>query len=206
MAAIPELTIRLAALDDIELLEALIAESVRVLQAADYTASQREAALGTVFGVDRQLILDRTYFVAEIRGVMVGCGGWSRRRTLFGSDHQAGREDALLDPVTDAAKIRAFFVRPGCERRGIGSAIMRASEDAAVAEGFTRLELGSTLTGIPLYRAHGFVEVETIEAPLAAGGSLTVVRMVKELSRNSQVPYEGEWGRARGLRHLTEWV
>jgi len=184
MSTHPELTIRLATLDDVELLEPLIAESVRVLQAPDYTASQREAALGTVFGVDRQLILDSTYFVAEIDGVIVGCGGWSRRRTLFGSDHQAGREDALLDPVMDAAKIRAFFVRPGYERRGIGSAIMRASEEAAAAEGFTRLELRSTLTGVALYRAHGFVEAEKEEIPLTSGGTLPTVQMFKELRRN----------------------
>jgi GNAT superfamily N-acetyltransferase len=173
--------IRLATLDDVELLEPLIAESVRVLQAPDYTASQREAALGTVFGVDRQLILDGTYFVAEIDGVIVGCGGWSRRRTLFGSDHGAAREDALLDPASDAARIRAFFVRPGYERRGIGSAIMLASEEAAAAEGFTRLELRSTLTGVALYRAHGFREMEKAEIPLTSGDTLPTVQMFKML-------------------------
>ncbi len=177
------LTIRVAALGEIEILESLIAESVRVLQAPDYTTEQREAALGSVFGVDRQLIRDQTYFVAEIDGVIVGCGGWSRRRTMFGSDRRSGREDALLDPATDAARIRAFFVRPGYERRG-GSAILRASEDAAAAEGFTRLELRSTLTGVPLYRAHGFVEAEKADVPLAFGGSLATVQMFKLLHRD----------------------
>lgn len=177
--------LRLATMDDVDALQTLIAESVRVLQARDYTDEQRNAAIGTVFGVDRQLILDRTYLGAEMEGVIAGCGGWSRRKTLFGSDQRDGREDVLLNPASDAAKIRAFFVRPGYERRGIGSAIMRASEEAAAAEGFTRLELGSTLTGVPLYRAHGFVEIETIEAPLAKSSSLTVIRMVKRLSRNS---------------------
>jgi GNAT superfamily N-acetyltransferase len=177
----PAPTIRVATLDDVEALESLIAESVRVLQAPDYTAEQREAALGTVFGVDRQLIRDQTYFVAEAGAVIAGCGGWSRRKTLFGSDHREGREDALLNPAVDAARIRAFFVRPGYERRGIGSAIMRAAEQAAVAEGFTRLELRSTLTGVALYRAHGFVEVEATEIPLPAGGSLPAVQMVKIL-------------------------
>jgi GNAT superfamily N-acetyltransferase len=181
----PELTIRLATLDDVDALEPLIAESVRVLQAPDYTTEQREGALGSVFGVDRQLIRDGTYFVVEIDGYLVGCGGWSRRRTLFGSDQHCDREDALLDPSADAARIRAFFVRPGYERRGIGSAIMRASEEAAAAEGFMRLELGSTLTGVPLYRAHGFVDGDVIEVPLRAGGSLTVVRMVKDLRKKS---------------------
>lgn len=175
------LTIRLAMLDDVDALESLIADSVRVLQAHDHTADQREAALGTVFGVDRQLIRDHTYFVAEVSGVIAGCGGWSRRKTLFGSDRRGGREDALLDPATDAARIRAFFVRPGYERRGLGSAILRAAEEAARAEGFTRLELRSTLTGMALYRAHGFVEVEAAEIPLLAGGGLPAVRVVKEL-------------------------
>lgn len=175
------LIIRLATLDDVAALESLIAESVRILQAPDYTTEQREAALGSVFGVDRQLIRDGTYFVVEINGYIVGCGGWSRRRTMFGSDHHSEREDALLHPVTDAARIRAFFVRPGYERRGIGSAIMRASEEAAEAEGFTRLELRSTLTGVGLYRAHGFVEGEKTDVPLTSGGTLPTVRMFKLL-------------------------
>ncbi len=173
--------IRLATLDDVPSLEPLIAESVRILQAPDYTPEQREGALGTVFGIDRQLIRDRTYFVAEIDGIIVGCGGWSLRRTLYGSDSRGGREDALLDPACDAARIRAFFIRPGYERRGIGSAIMRASETAAVARGFTQLELGSTLTGIPLYRAHGFTEAEMTDVRLPGGGTLPIVRMVKFL-------------------------
>jgi GNAT superfamily N-acetyltransferase len=177
-------TIRLATLGDVEQLESLIAESVRVLQAPEYTTEQREGALGSVFGVDRQLIRDGTYFVVELNGYIVGCGGWSRRRTMFGSDQHSEREDALLDPATDAARIRAFFVRPGYERRGIGSAIMRASEDAAAAEGFTRLELRSTLTGIPLYRVHGFVEAEKAEIPLPSGGTLPTVQMFKVLQRD----------------------
>lgn len=178
------LTIRLATIDDIEALEPLIADSVRILQAPEYTAEQREGALGSVFGIDRQLIRDGTYFVVEINGDIVGCGGWSRRRTMFGSDHHSERKDALLDPATDAARIRAFFVRPGYERRGIGSAIMRASEEAAAAEGFTRLELRSTLTGIPLYRVHGFVETEKTEIPLASGATLPTVQMLKVLRRD----------------------
>jgi len=174
-------TIRLATLDDVAVIEPLIAESVRVLQAPDYAPHLREAALGTVFGVDRQLILDRTYFIVEADGTIVGCGGWSRRRTLFGSDQRGGREDAMLDPSRDAARIRAFFVRPGYERRGIGSLIMRASEQAAAAEGFTRLQLRATLTGVPLYRRHGFVEVENTEIPLPSGDTLTAVQMIKVL-------------------------
>lgn len=177
----PAFALRLATLDDVDQLEPLIAESVHRLQAHDYTLEQRNAAIGSVFGVDRQLIRDGTYFVVEADGIIVGCGGWSRRKTLFGSDQRGGREDALLDPATEAARVRAFFVRPGYERRGIGSAIMRASEEAAAAEGFTRLELRATLTGIPLYRAHGFVETETSDIPLPSGDRLPTVQMVKVL-------------------------
>jgi len=174
-------TVRLATLRDVAALESLIAESVRVLQAPDYTAEQREAALGTVFGVDTQLIRDCTYFVIESGIEIVACGGWSRRRTLFGSDHQADREDALLDPKAEAARIRAFFVRPGWERRGLGSRIMHTCESAARAEGFRKLELGSTLTGVALYRYHGFVPEREIEAPLPGGLTLPVVLMSKTL-------------------------
>jgi GNAT superfamily N-acetyltransferase len=176
-----EFTIRLATSDDVTVLEELIAASVRVLQEPDYTLEQRKAALGTVFGVDTQLIHDGTYYVVEHAGEIVGCGGWSRRRTLFGSDQHVGREDALLDAAHDAARIRAFFVRPGWERRGIGSLIMETCESAARAEGFRRLELGSTLTGVGLYRAHGFVPDEEIDVPLGDGLILPIVKMSKAL-------------------------
>jgi GNAT superfamily N-acetyltransferase len=179
------LKLRPATLDDVSALEELIAESVRILQAQNYSTSQREAAIGSVFGVDRQLIRDGTYFVVEGGGTLVGCGGWSRRKTLFGSDASAGREDALLDPAADAARIRAFFVRPGYERRGIASAIMRASEEAAAAYGFTRLELRATLTGVPLYRAHGFTEAELTRIPLPSGESLPAIQMVKSLLKGA---------------------
>ena len=176
-----ELIIRGATDEDVVVLGALIAASVQVLQANDYTAEQRDGALGTVFGVDTQLIRDGTYYVVEHAGEIVGCGGWSRRRTLFGSDQKAGREDAVLDPKKDAARIRAFFVKPGWERRGIGTLIMRTCEAAAAAEGFRRLELGSTLTGVGLYRAHGFVAEEEIQVPLGNGLMLPVVKMSKAL-------------------------
>lgn len=176
-----EFAIRLAAREDIPVLEELIAASVRLLQTNDYSAEQREAAIGSVFGVDTQLIRDGTYYVVKHVDEVVGCGGWSRRRTLFGSDQQAGREDALLDPAQDAARIRAFFVKPGWERMGIGTLLMKTCEAAAMAEGFRHLELGSTLTGVALYRAHGFVPGEEIQVPLANGVRLAVVKMSKEL-------------------------
>jgi GNAT superfamily N-acetyltransferase len=171
--------IRIATLEDVPVLQALIQDSVRILQAPDYTPEQLESALAEVYGVDTQLIRDGTYFAAELDGFVVGCGGWSRRKTLFGSDHWAAREDKLLDPTIEPARIRAFFIRPGWERRGIGSAILRTCEAAAMAEGFTVIEMASTLTGVPLYRAHGYAELERINVPLASGLTLPVVRMAK---------------------------
>ncbi len=173
------MTLRLAVPADVPVLTELIAASVRVLQAADYTESQREGALASVFGVDTQLIADGTYFVAEIEGTFVACGGWSKRKTLFGADHCAGREDSLLDPERDAAKIRAFFVHPEWARRGIGTRVLEACESAAVAAGFKRFEMGATLTGVALYKARGYREVERIGVPLGNGEVLEVVRMEK---------------------------
>jgi GNAT superfamily N-acetyltransferase len=190
------LTVRQAVLADVPALEQLIRASVRGLQAADYTPEQREQALEMVFGVDTQLVEDGTYFVAEALDeagpnapaggmarvpVVAGCGGWSKRKTLYGSDRCAGREDALLDPGHDAAKIRAFFVHPLYARRGIGSRILEVCEAAAVTAGFRRLEMGSTLTGVPLYRARGYAEGDRREVPLGPGFSLPIVYMVKQL-------------------------
>jgi len=173
------MTLRLAVPEDIGALTALIAASVRVLQAGDYTESQREGALASVFGVDTQLVADGTYFVAEIDGTIVACGGWSKRKTLFGADGCAGREDSLLDPAHDAAKIRAFFVHPEWARRGIGTRVLEACESAAVAAGFRRFEMGATLTGVALYKVRGYIEIERIEVPLRNGESLPIVRMEK---------------------------
>ena len=151
---------------------------------------QLEKALQTVYGVDTQLISDRTYFAAEEvddlvepsrAPLLVGCGGWSKRKTLYGGDQFAAREDSLLDPAVDAAKIRAFFVHPAWARRGIGSMILEACEVAAQAAGFRRLEMGATLTGVPFYRAKGYVELEAVEAPLGDGLALPIVRMGKSV-------------------------
>jgi GNAT superfamily N-acetyltransferase len=176
-----DLTLRQAVAADIPALRVLIDASVRGLQAADYTPAQIEGALQSVYGVDSQLIADGTYFVVEAEAAIVGCGGWSKRKTLFGGDRWSGREDALLIPQQDAAKIRAFFVDPRWVRRGIGSVILEACEKAAAAAGFTRFEMGATLTGVPLYSARGYVALENIEAPLANGESLMVVRMEKRI-------------------------
>jgi GNAT superfamily N-acetyltransferase len=179
-----KIRIRLAEARDIPLLRELIEASVRGLQAGNYSAAQLENALRTVYGVDTQLISDGTYFAAaetESSGgaLLVGCGGWSKRKTLYGGDQFAGREDSLLDPERDAAKIRAFFVHPAWTRRGIGGMILEACEAAAEAAGFRRLEMGATLTGVPFYRAKGYVELEAVEAPLGDGLTLPIVRMGK---------------------------
>jgi GNAT superfamily N-acetyltransferase len=177
--------IRLAQNSDIPALHDLIEASVRGLQAGDYTRAQIEGALGGVLGLDTQLIADQTYFIAEDRAgegqaVVVGCGGWSYRKTLFGSDHGPGREVALLDPAADAAKIRAIFVHPEWARRGIGSLILKHCEDAATAAGFRCFEMGSTLTGVPLYTLKGYREIERIAVPLPNGEAVSVVRMRKD--------------------------
>jgi GNAT superfamily N-acetyltransferase len=184
-----DLTIRIAVPDDIPALHALIALSVRALQANDYTQAQMDGALGTVFGVDSQLIADETFFIAETphrepgepEMLLVGCGGWSKRKTLCGSDAWEGREDTLLDPCLDAAKIRAFFIHPDWARRGIGSRILETCENAAVDAGFTRFEMGATLTGVPLYLSKGYTAVESRTVPLVNGEMLPIVFMEKRL-------------------------
>lgn len=180
--------IRAATPEDVPVLRELIDASVRGLQAEDYSPAQIEAALGTAVGVDSQLIADGTYLVAEAiveekdsRPVIVGCGGWSKRNTLFGSDQWQERENSLLDPRRDAAKIRAFFVHPKWARRGIGSRILQACEDAAKSAGFARLEMGATLTGVKLFQARGYAAVESLEVPLTNGVTFPIVRMAKQV-------------------------
>jgi GNAT superfamily N-acetyltransferase len=183
----PVFRLRLATENDIPALHALIEASVRGLQAEDYSPGQIEGALGTVLGLDTQLIRDKTYFVAEapdrsagVQPALAGCGGWSKRKTLFGADRGPGRTEDLLDAATDAAKVRAIFVHPDFARRGLGSLILATVEEAAREAGFRRFEMGSTLTGVPLYRLKGYVEVERIGVPLQNGASLPVVKMVKD--------------------------
>lgn len=185
-----QIELRKATVADVPRLREVIEASVRGLQAEDYSPAQIEGALKTVYGVDSQLIADGTYFVAEVEGsdagnpVIVGCGGWSRRKTLYGGDQYARREDSLLDPARDAAKIRAFFVHPAWARRGIGGLILEACENGATDTGFTRLEMGATLTGVAFYRAKGYTEIENQTAPLGNGESLPIVRMAKEVKKH----------------------
>jgi N-acetylglutamate synthase-like GNAT family acetyltransferase len=172
-------SIRLAQDRDIPALEVLIPLSVRVLQASVYSSAQMEAALGPVFGVDRQLINDGTYFVVEDSGHIIGCGGWSRRRAVFGGDRARLADEAVLDPAHDPARIRAFFVHPDWTRCGIGRAVLEACETAIVAAGFRDAVLVATLTGEPLYAACGYAVAERYEVPLSGGLTLPVVRMEK---------------------------
>jgi GNAT superfamily N-acetyltransferase len=185
---------------DVPILRELIDASVRRLQAQDYSAAQIDSALRTVFGVDSQLIADGTYLLAETvpgvdekcvdekcadeksvaaRPVIVACGGWSKRKTLYGGDRWKNRQDDLLDPHKDAAKIRAFFVHPDWARRGIGTLVLDACEQAARTAGFTRFEMGATLTGVKLFQERGYVAVERLEVPLENNITLPVIHMVK---------------------------
>jgi GNAT superfamily N-acetyltransferase len=172
--------LRLATRDEVAALEALIDASVRGLSTGYYTPEQIDAALAEVFGVDTNLIDDGTYIVACVGGEIAGCGGWSRRRTLFGGDQRTvEREDTLLDPERDAARIRAFFVHPRWARRGIGRAILDFCEAAAAAHGFRTFELMATLPGVPLYERCGYEAVESSEIVLPDGVRLGVVLMRK---------------------------
>ncbi len=177
-----DLQIRLATTDDIPALQQLIRESVSVLSADHYSAEQIASALSHVFGVDSQLIRDETYVVAEVGNEIVGSGGWSKRKTLFGGD-QAKSEatETLLDPTTDAARIRAFYVHPRWSRRGIGSRMLAACEDAARNAGFSRTELAATLPGVPLYSARGYEKGELIQIEMPDGALLPTFRMTKRL-------------------------
>ncbi len=179
--------LRLATRDDVPALARLIDRSARVLQRADYTSAQIDAALAGVYGADMTLIDDGSYFVVETddaatgagMGAFAACGGWSRFRTLYGGDRFGRRDDAMLDPAVDAARIRAFFVDPDHARRGVGSALLSACEAAARAAGFRRFELGATLTGVRLFERRGYDAVERVEVPLPGQLAMTVVRMIK---------------------------
>ena len=171
--------LRKATKDDIPRLKEIIEASVRGLQANDYSPTQIDAALNSVYGVDTQLIADGTYFVAGTESEIVACGGWSKRKTLYGGDQFQSREDTLLNPARDAAKIRAFFVHPNWASQGIGAAILKACEDAATEAGFARLEMGATLSGVAFYKAKGYTAVENLEVPLSNGEALPIVKMQK---------------------------
>ena len=173
--------IRQATLDDREAMQQLIAASARLLSRKHYNDAQIEAAIATVFGVDTTLIEDGTYFVAESDGVFVGCGGWSRRKTLFGGDQYSSRDVGYIDPRSEPAKIRAFFIHPDHARKGIARAILARCEEEARAHGFRELELAATLPGVEFYKSCGFSERGKFDLELVEGVKLPLVPMRKEL-------------------------
>lgn len=180
MTALAGFTHRLATEADIPALRALMAAAIDELQQGFLTPAQI-AASRLVMGLDTQLLADRTYFAIESGGALAGCGGWSRRSTLFGGNHTPGRDPALLDPATDAARVRAMYTAPGFARRGVGRLILSLCEAAAAAEGFRRVELAATLSGEPLYRACGYHPIEPFSVD-ADGVPVPLIRMGKELS------------------------
>ena len=175
-------SLRKAIVADMPLLESLIARSARGLSTEDYRPAQVEGALRGAFGVDSQLLKDQTYFVAEENGVIVGCGGWSYRATLFGGDARGDRDSTSLDPGTQAAKIRAFFVEPSHARRGIGSLLLERCEQGARQHGFSQVELMATLPGVKLYAARGYVGTERISVDVGSGENIEFLPMRKKLT------------------------
>lgn len=176
-----QIEIRQATSDDIPALKRLIARSARGLSEDYYSSDQVEGAITHIFGVDSQLIVDGTYYVAVAEGHIVGCGGWSKRKTLYGGDQTKAGVDLLLDPATEPARIRAFFVHPDWARRGIGKRIIEVCEESASRAGFREIELAATLPGEPLYRACGYEVAERFEIDLPEGVTLPLARMRKEL-------------------------
>lgn len=176
-------TLRKAVSDDKAEIEKLIAASVRGLSRDDYTERQIELSVKTVFGVDDELIADKTYFVAEnADGETVGCGGWSKRRTLYGASvYEQSRDSELLDPKIDAAKIRAFFIHPDYARKGIGTMILEACEREAKAHGFRIAEMMATLPGVKLYAVRGYQGNEKVAVPVGENLDIICVRMKKIL-------------------------
>lgn len=179
------LAVRPARAEEVPTLQGLIVRSARELSRGFYTEAETEAAIRFVFGVDSQLVRDGSYLVAELDGGLAGCGGWSKRRTLYGGDQRPVAGGAatpagdLLDPATDAARIRAFFVAPEAARRGVGRAILGACEAGAMAAGFTHFELMATLPGVPFYEALGYVRQEAVTDVLPDGTPLGFVRMTR---------------------------
>jgi GNAT superfamily N-acetyltransferase len=171
---------RLARREDIPALGALMTASIRGLL-PDFLSPPEVEASFDVMGLDTQLIDDGTYFVVESGGIIVGCGGWSRRATLFGGDHAAKRDAALLDPRNDAARVRAMYTSPSFVRRGLGRLVLSLCERAAAAEGFTRAELAATMAGVPLYRACGYHDIERFEADTRSGVRVPMLRMGKRI-------------------------
>jgi GNAT superfamily N-acetyltransferase len=175
--------IRKARADDRQTIENLIAESVRGLSRDDYDARQIELSIKTVFGVDTELIADETYFVVEAEdGTIAGCGGWSRRKTLYGaSRYKLSRDSEPLNPEHDAAKIRAFFIHPDFARKGVGTLILETCESEARAQGFKSAEMMATLPGVKLYAVRGYTGNEEVKVPVGENIDIICIKMRKNL-------------------------
>jgi GNAT superfamily N-acetyltransferase len=176
-----EITLRLATQEDMAVLAPLVEAAIDALL-SPFLPPHLVAASHEIMGLDRQLVADRTYYVAESRGEVIGCGGWSRRATLFGGDQAAERNPTLLDPAQEPARVRAMYTHPGATRRGVGRHILNRCEAAAAAEGFAACELAATLAGEPLYRACGYLPVERFEALTSGGYAIPLLRMRKTLT------------------------
>ena len=176
-------SLRKARHEDEAAIASVISASVRGLAVGYYDEKEIELSISSVFGVDKDLIEDGTYFaVVDDDGKVVGCGGWSRRRTLYGaSKYTASRDDAFLNPNIDVAKIRAFFVHPDAARQGIGRAILAACEAEARSAGFKSAEMMATLPGVPLYSACGYQQSERVDVPVGDGRNIECIKMFKAL-------------------------
>ena len=181
MTVTSSLYMRVATLDDIPAIEALMAESMARLLPHFLDSKQVERSSESM-GVDTLLVADGTYFLVFEGDALAGCGGWSRRRSLYGGNTTAGRDDSPADPKAEPAKIRAMYTHPDFVRRGIGRMLLDASEAAARAEGFSAMEMGSTATGVPLYEACGYRLVEDLSRPSEDGTIVPILRMRKELA------------------------
>jgi len=179
-AAESHLSIRHARQSDISLLHVLMTRAIEQLL-KPYLSSEQIAASHEIMGIDTQLIEDGTYFVAEFGRTVAGCGGWSRRATHFGGDHSRGRDSRLLDSLKDAARVRAMYTHPDFARRGVGRAILARCEQVAATEGFRSATLVATLSGVPLYRACGYSDVESFDEITPSGVAVPLIRMRKNL-------------------------
>src|SRR5690242_8481060 len=176
----PALTHRLAMMEDVPVLKPLMEAAIGELL-KPFLLPAQVAASFAVMGLDTQLIKDGTYFVIESEGQIAGCGGWSRRATLFGGDHSAGRDAARIDPAKDAARVRAMYTHPDFIRRGIGRLVLELCEAAAAHEGFQRVELAATMAGVPLYRACGYTDIEAFDSDTPSGVKVPLIRMGKRI-------------------------
>lgn len=175
-----EFSYRLAKVSDIGDLKKLMEASINLLL-RDYLSKEQIEASFEAMGMDERLISDKTYYLISKKRSLVGCGGWSRRKTLFGGGHTVNRDDSMLNPQKDPARIRAMYTHPNWTRKGIGRLILHLSEEAALSEGFTKFELMATLAGKPLYRSCGYEIEEELEFLSSSGVKVPLIKMVKRL-------------------------